>query len=164
MFGLPLHPALVHVPLGLAAVLPLIVILVWLMIKKNWLPQKSWGLVLLLQFVLFGFGFLAMEAGEDEEDKVEQVVAEHVIHDHEEKAEIFLWGAGLLLPLIFLGMMESISFKKWVELMIVLGVFVQFGLSLWVGHSGGELVYKHGAAQVYSEPSTNSGPKKVDED
>lgn len=53
---------------------------------RGWLPARSWLIAVLLQGVLLGSGAVAMNTGEDEEERVEQVVAEHLIEAHEEAA------------------------------------------------------------------------------
>jgi hypothetical protein len=47
--------------------------------------------VVVLQAALVGFAWFAMETGEDQEEKVEKVVAERHIEEHEEAAERFFY-------------------------------------------------------------------------
>jgi uncharacterized membrane protein len=60
MDAVPFHPAVVHVPLGLATVLPFVGLLVLLASRRQWLPFRTWGHVLFLQVVTTASGVLAM--------------------------------------------------------------------------------------------------------
>jgi len=72
----PLHPAVVHLPIALAILIPGFAILGTWLIAREFLPARSWSLIVLMQALLVGFGWLALETGEEQEDRVERVVAE----------------------------------------------------------------------------------------
>ena len=78
MFPLPdpLHPAMVHLPLALAVLVPGLALLGALAIRLQLVPPRTWVAVLLLQAMLVGSGWLALETGEAQEERVEEVVAE----------------------------------------------------------------------------------------
>ena len=44
----PLHPAVVHLPIALAVLLPLLSLASLLAIRTGWLPQRAWSGVVLL--------------------------------------------------------------------------------------------------------------------
>ncbi len=144
----PLHPAIVHLPIALAVLIPCLAILGISLVHKRFLPTGSWALVVLLQAALVGSGWLALETGEEEEERVERVVAERHIETHEEAAERFLLLAGIALLASGAGLLPGTmgTVGRAVGTLATLGVLVA-GVS--VGHSGGELVYKHGAANAY---------------
>ena len=102
MDALPLHPAVVHLPLGLAVLMPLLAAgFAW----AAWTGRvgvNAWLAVIALQAVLVGSGYVAMQAGHAEEARVEKVVDESMIHEHEELGEQFVWGAGATLALAVL--------------------------------------------------------------
>ena len=50
----PLHPAVVHFPIALAALVPLLAVLAIVAIRRRFLPPHSWWLVVLLQALLVG--------------------------------------------------------------------------------------------------------------
>ena len=89
----PLHPAVVHLPIALAILVPLVAA-----VRTRWrrgsaiVPVRGWAFVVLLQVLLVGTAWLAIETGEDQEERVEKVVAERHIEDHEERAERLLIG------------------------------------------------------------------------
>ena len=145
----PLHPAVVHLPLALSILLPGLALLgVWA-IGRGYLPVRSWLLIVLLQALLVGSGWLAAETGEEEEDRVERIVAERHIEFHEEAAEGFLVVAGLSLLATGAGLLpgRSGSVGRIGAAVVLLAVFAS---AIRVGHSGGELVYVHGAASAYA--------------
>ncbi|MGB5286247.1 MAG: DUF2231 domain-containing protein [Polyangiales bacterium] len=152
------HPKLVHLPIALAVLLPLVsggVLFGW---WRGWFDRRVWVLVFLLQAALVGSGALAMKTGEQEEERVERVVAEEKIEAHEEAAEIFVWaGAALLLLMAVPLVLPDSRARQVVALGAVLGTLVISGLGYAVGEAGGKLVYQYGAAQVYVENGEISG-------
>ena len=144
----PLHPAIVHLPIALAVLIPALALLGMILISKEFLPVRVWGLVVLLQVLLVGSGWLALETGEDQEERVERVVAERHIEDHEEAAERFLLLSGLGLLALGAGLLPGRAGKTG-RVVGVLAAFAVFVAGVSVGHSGGDLVYKHGAASAY---------------
>ncbi|MGB8328869.1 MAG: DUF2231 domain-containing protein [Polyangiales bacterium] len=144
------HPKVVHLPIALAVLMPLLsggVILGW---WRGWFDRRVWVLVFALQAVLVGSGVLAMNTGEREEERIEEVVAERYIEAHEEAAEAFVWASAALLVLMAgpLVLKEGRA-RQAVSLGAFLGTLLVFGLGFKAGEAGGELVYAHGAAQAY---------------
>jgi uncharacterized membrane protein len=158
MDSLPLHPAIVHLPLGLALVMPLLAGAAAWAIRTNRLDAKAWIAIVVLQALLLGSAFAAMRTGEGEEDRVESVVQGRLIHQHEELAEQFVWGVAITLGLAALVLVARRSAAARVlPPVVVLGTIVVLGLGLRVGRAGGELVYVHGAASAYtSTPSADA--------
>jgi len=152
----PLHPAIVHLPIALAILIPGLALLGMVLILKGFLPVRAWGVVVLLQVLLLGSGWLALETGEDQEERVERIVAERHIEDHEEAAERFLLVAGLGLLVLGAGLLPERA-GTTARVVGVLGAFAVLAAGVSVGHSGGELVYKHGAASAYVDAPAASG-------
>ena len=116
-----------------------------------------------LQAMLVLSSFAAMRTGEAEEDRVESVVAESAIETHEEAAELFTWAAAGALVLYVAsaaipvaGVARSFAVAATAVSLIVLI------LGYRVGHAGGELVYRHGAAAAYTAGATASAGGDVD--
>jgi hypothetical protein len=145
------HPKLVHVPMALGVLMPLIaggLLLAW---WRNWLPPRGWFLAIALQAILLGSGVLALRSGEAEEDRVEGVVAERFIEEHEEAAEVFVWASGGVLALMLLAAaLRSRRSGLPTAAVATLGTLVVLGLGYRTGQAGGNLVYQHGAAQAYT--------------
>ncbi|HET7784456.1 MAG TPA: DUF2231 domain-containing protein [Myxococcales bacterium] len=152
MGQVPLHPALVHIPLGLAVVLPLVALGVTVALARNWLAPRSFAVVVLLQALLLGAGFAALKTGQDEEDRVERVVPERALHAHEEAAERFLVGAGISLAIGAAGLffLRRERALRWIAAGATAATVAVAALAVGVGKPGGELVYVHGAAGAYA--------------
>jgi uncharacterized membrane protein len=160
MGQVPLHPALVHIPLGLAIVLPLIALGITVAIARNWLAPRSLVIVVALQALLLGAGFAALKTGENEEDRVERIVPERALHAHEEAAERFLIGAGMSLAVGIAGLffLRRPRTLPWIAAAATVATVAAAALAVKVGKPGGELVYVHGAAAAYA----GSAPSAVD--
>jgi uncharacterized membrane protein len=144
------HPKVVHLPMALAVLMPLVaggVLFAW---WRGWLDRRAWVGVVLLQAVLVASGAVAMNTGEREEDRVEQVVAEDRIDAHEEAAEAFVWaGAAVLLLMALPLVLSEGRARQAVSLGAFLGTLIVFGFGYNTGEGGGRLVYQYGAAQAH---------------
>ena len=165
----PLHPMLVHLPLGLALILPLLAIAALVAWWREWVPPQTWWVIVALQALLTAGAFVAMETGEDEEHAVEAVVGHDAIHDHEEAGELFAWTSAGVLALAFLGgAVPHDMARRGLATAATVGTVGVLALGVWTGKKGGELVYVHGAANAYAAPASANGdahaPKKHDDD
>ncbi|QQR90175.1 MAG: hypothetical protein IPJ88_18890 [Myxococcales bacterium] len=160
------HPKLVHLPVALGVLMPLITTGLLIAWWRKWLPARSWVIALILQAMLLGSGIMGMRSGEAEEERVEEIVSEHLIEEHEEAAEAFVWGSGIVLALMLVAFVAA-NKKAGLPLAAVatLGTLVVFGLGYRTGQAGGELVYRHGAATAYvvSASGGNEPKHKHDE-
>lgn len=144
----PLHPAVVHFPIALAVLTPLFAGLAFVAIRRGFLQPRAWLGVVLLQVLLVGFGWLALETGEDQEKRVEKVVAEEHVEAHKERAERFLIAAGVTLVIVGGGLLGGQVGERARAVAVVATLGVLAGAVL-VGRSGGDLVYRYGAANAY---------------
>ena len=170
MDALLFHPKLVHVPMALGVLMPLIATGLLVSWWRKWLPARGWVLAIALQAALVGSGVVALQTGEAEEDRVERVVSENFIEEHEEAAEAFVWASGGVLVVMLLALALS---RRRVGLTVAvaatLGTLVVFGLGYRTGQAGGALVYQHGAAQAFvnagvgAHATTTDGIKRHDE-
>jgi uncharacterized membrane protein len=145
----PLHPAVVHLPIALALLIPLVALFALLAARLGLVSVRGWSFVVLLQTLLVGSAWLAIETGEDQEERVEKVVAERHIEEHEEAAEWLLRAAVLALFVIGAGLAPG----RLGGVARPLGLALSLGVAAAaanVGHSGGALVYEHGAAAAYT--------------
>ena len=142
MGSLPLHPAIVHLPLGIAALVPLFAIGIGLAIWKAILPRKTWTIVVVLQALLFSTALVALRTGEGEEERVEHRISARAIKAHEELAEQFVWAAGLTLAVSAAGLVLPVATAPTAFIAAtVLATVATAGMGFRVGHAGGELVY-----------------------
>ncbi len=156
MNELPLHPALVHFPIGIGMILPLIALSVWFAIRKHWIGPRSWLLVVVLQLVLLATSIFAVRSGGHEEERVEKVVKERYIETHEELAERVPWMLGGVLAVTLLGLWPNEHKARIAQTLACVGMVGAAMYLLQVGRTGGALVYEHGAANAYTQPNTPS--------
>ncbi|MCP5043191.1 MAG: hypothetical protein GY944_19365 [bacterium] len=159
----PLHPFIVHFPIVLAAGLPFLAAAAFWAIRSERLPRRSWIVVLALQVLLLCSAWLAVETGERDEERVEQIVAEQPLEDHEEAAERLLAIVALGVPLSIAGLLAGPvgSINRGLVVLMALIALVSAGET---GRLGGKLVYRHGAANAYAEidvEAGNSSPRIV---
>ncbi|MCA9619653.1 MAG: hypothetical protein KC731_11525 [Myxococcales bacterium] len=159
------HPKLVHVPMALGVLMPLVAAGLLLAWWREWLPARAWILAVALQAALVGSGVLALRSGEAEEERVEQVVAERLIEAHEETAEVFVATSGGVLVLMLLAAALA-SRRPGLPTagVATLGTLVVLGLGYRTGQAGGSLVYEHGAAQVYVGQAGAAAPRGAQRD
>lgn len=165
---LPLHPKLVHLPIALAVLMPILGTVLWFALMRSWLPLRSWALAAGAQLLLLASGFFAMQSGETEEERVERVVPEAAIERHEEAAGPFVWASGavFLLALVPLLLHRRKTLATYAAGATVVGTLGVLALGWQVGRTGGELVYVHGAAAAYAAgPAAGSqAPATRDDD
>ena len=144
----PLHPAVVHLPIALVLLLPLFAAGAIVAIRKGARPLVAWGLTLAMAAALVGSAWIATETGEQQEERVENVVGDVPMHAHEEAAESFL----ALAFIVLVAATPGLSRRRLGKFARAAGLVGSLGL-VWagwnVGRSGGELVYEHGAASAY---------------
>lgn len=154
MFDLPLHPAIVHLPLAGAVFVPLVA--VFLVFGRG--SRDTWLLGVGLQGLTLLGATLGLRTGEADEERVEHAVRESLIHAHEEAAELFtvilglglaVWVAGLLL--------RSDRLRRGLAVVAAVAGLLGLIAGLQVGHLGGELVYQHGAASAWVGGAAQGG-------
>ena len=143
MNTLPLHPAIVHVPLGLAVVMPLLLGAMVLAIVTGRLPARIWLLALLLQGVLLGAAGLALRTGEQDEDRVEARAGESAVEAHERAAQGFTVAAGATfiaaaIALVLRNRRRPFLFAGATSVALSVGMLV---LAVEAGSRGGALVH-----------------------
>jgi uncharacterized membrane protein len=159
---MPLHPKLVHLPIALAVLMPLIstgLLLAW---WRGALQRRTWILAIALQGLLVVSGVLASQTGEADEERAEQVVAEAAIEAHEAAAQTFVVASAAVLAIVLVaGVIRRESIARGFAALGVVGTVVVLGLGYRVGDAGGRLVYEHGAATAFTSAGgggTETGP------
>ncbi|HSP18238.1 MAG TPA: hypothetical protein VLQ79_01895 [Myxococcaceae bacterium] len=146
MNTLPLHPAVVHVPLGLALIMPLLLgALLWAVLADR-LPGRVWLLAVALQGVILGAAAVSLRTGEQEEERVEERVGEAQLEVHQRAAQAFTVAAGATFGAVMLAVLLRTRRRPFAlagMASVVLSV-AMVGLGIQAGHRGGALV--HGSA------------------
>ena len=150
MDALFFHPKLVHMPIALGVLMPVLAtgfVVAW---WRGLLPARSWVVVVALQGLLVLSGIAGLQSGEVEEDRVERFVPEQFIDAHEEAAEAFVVASGVVFALMLLSsILGAQRYGLHTALIATAGTLVVLGLGYRTGQAGGNLVYQHGAAQAY---------------
>ena len=152
----PLHPAIVHFPIVLVLLLPAAALAAFVLVRRGHPVRASWLPVVVLAFLLSVSSLAAVRTGGEDEERVEEVVSEAAIERHEERAEAFLPLTVVLLVIAAAGLVEGRAGTAIRATTVVAAMGLM--LAGWaVGHSGGELVYRHGAATAWTSGSAGSG-------
>jgi uncharacterized membrane protein len=144
----PIHPAIVHLPVALAILLPLMIGGAFLLARRGTPIRTLWTGVVAAAALLAGSSWLAVETGEGQEERVEHVVSEGALETHEERADAFLALAAGTLILTLVGLAKDRAGRIGRVAATVAAVAL-LPAGYMVGHSGGQLVYRDGAAQAY---------------
>lgn len=144
----PLHPAVVHFPMVLVVLLPIAALIALWAIRRGRVARWAWATPLALAAALALSSFVALRTGEAEEERVERVVAESALHEHEEAGERFFVLSGVLL-LVFATGLAGGTLGRAGRLLATVGSVGLVYAGVQVGAAGGELVYQHGAASAY---------------
>lgn len=164
MNSLPLHPAIVHLPMGLAVIMPLVALGFGWALWTRRITVRGWAAVVALQALLVASSLVAINTGGTEEERVEAAVPEAAIEAHEEAAEQFAWAAGLtVLVAASVLVLGTGAAGRALLVASVVATTVVAGLGVRVGHAGGTLVYAHGAAAAYTA-SPSTPPRALDDD
>ena len=139
---------MVHFPIVLTVLLPVSALVALWAIRKGATARRAWLVPVALAAMLAVSAFAATRTGEAQEDRVERVVGERVLHAHEEAAERFLVLSGVLAVVAAAGLVSGIVGRA-ARLVTAGGAVALIAAGAQVGHSGGELVYRHGAASAY---------------
>jgi uncharacterized membrane protein len=152
----PLHPAIVHFPVVLAFLLPISAAVALWTIRKGSRPSRAWAAPLAIAAALVLSSWLAVQTGESQGERVERVVQEQPLESHEESAEAFLTGSIVVLVITSAGLLRGIP-GKISRIGATVGAIGLVAGAAYVGHTGGQLVYRYGAASAYTTPGTQPG-------
>lgn len=159
MDSLFFHPKVVHIPIALAVLMPLVaggLALAW---WRGWLPWRAWFIGLGLQVALVTTAVVAVRTGEAEEERVEPYVPHSAIERHEEAAMTFVWVSGGVLALMLAA--AALGTRRMglsLAAASTVGTWVVLGFGYRTGEAGGELVYRHGAARAYVREAPATAP------
>lgn len=153
----PLHPAVVHLPIALTVLVPVFAVGTLVAIRRGARAPRAWAVTVALLAALAGSAWASVETGEAADEQVEAVVAEAPIESHEEAAEAFLLASAGVLGIALVGLARG-RVGQAARLAGTVGTLVLVVMGWRVGHTGGALVYEHGAATAYmpADPTTTT--------
>ena len=151
----PLHPAVVHLPIALTLLVPVFAVGALIAIKRGAKVLRAWSIAAAMLGALSLSAWVSLETGEDQEEKVEAVVPEQAFETHEEAAQTFFVFSLVVLGIAGVGLVGGTigTAARYTAALGTLGLVVA-GYN--VGHSGGNLVYKYGAASAYTQPANGT--------
>jgi uncharacterized membrane protein len=144
----PLHPAVVHLPIAFAVLLPLFAIGALWFIRRGSKPRAAWSVFVAMSLGLVASAWVSLQTGEQQEERVEDVISEASIHQHEEAADLFLAVSASVL-VVALGGLAGGRVGQASRWLAAAGTVAVLASGWNVGHSGGMLVYRDGAASAY---------------
>jgi len=142
----PLHPAVAHSPVVLAFLLPLFVGGRLWQIRRGTIVRRAWLLPTAAAAALAASAWLSVQTGDAQG---ERVVGEAPLDTHEDTAEIFLFASVAMTLVAATGFVTGITGRA-ARVLTGVGSLAFVGLVTRVGHTGGQLVYQHGAASAYT--------------
>lgn len=149
----PLHPAVVHFPIVFVFLLPVFAVGGLWALRRGTAVGRAWAPVVILAGLLTASSWLAVQTGGAQERRVEDIVAENPLKSHEEAGERFLILSVIGLAVIGTGLLKGSIGRtcRWAGAAAA-GVLLLAGWQ--VGHTGGELAYRHGAAAAYHQSAS----------
>ena len=160
---MPLHPIVVHIPLVLAGLTP--VVAGWLA-WQTWRgrgSRRAWLVAFTLQAVIVGSALVAIDTGGDEADVVRKVVPRGAIGAHAHDAKQFAIGAGAVGVMLLAAVAFTEKKAAVAGGVAAAAAVVVVLLGVRAGHEGGKLVYQYDAAAAYVKvptavPTAEGGP------
>ncbi len=151
MYPDPLHPAVVHFPIVLMVLQPVVLLGAFFAVRRGMAVRTAWGIAAAFSVLLAISAFAATYTGEESGEKVEEVIGDRFVDEHEEEGELFRNLALLTAAIVLVGLVKGKPGQVARSVAPVAALaLVWFGYE--VGHSGGALVYEHGAASAYATP------------
>ena len=156
MLPSPLHPAIVHFPIVLMFLLPVAMFGALWAIHRGFPEGRGWWFPLITAGALAASSWAAVESGEADEDRAEDIVGEQILGAHEAAAERFLALSLGLLVITAAGLARG----RVGRAARGLGAAAALALILagyQVGQSGGRIVYGEGGTGGIANGVTGQG-------
>lgn len=167
---MPLHPVIVHLPLAITFLLPILVLVFAWAIKAGKMNKELWLVIVGLQLLVTVTGYIALETGETDEEKVSAIVGKDVIHQHEEAAEIFVGTTVIVLASGIVVWFLQPAFQDKGRFAVVLISLLPVFFAFRAGQLGGNIVYRLGGGSAHAdvrevfraEPMELQPPEEID--
>lgn len=149
----PLHPIVVHFPVVLSILLPVVAVGSLWAIRGGARPLRAWGVAIACAAALTLSAWVAVETGEEQEERVEDVVAETRLDAHAEAGEALLFVSIGVLAVLALGVLPGDK-GRIARYVGAVGSLAVAAAAFQTGMTGGDLVYKYNAASAYATPDS----------
>jgi uncharacterized membrane protein len=151
----PLHPIVVHFPIVLSILLPLVAAGALFAVSRGARPIRAWGITIAVAAALTLSAWVATETGEQQEERVEDVVGETRLDAHASAGESLFYASIGVLALLAVGIAPG-NAGRVARYVGAVGTLTVAAASFKVGTTGGDLVYKYDAASAYAKPDTTA--------
>jgi hypothetical protein len=142
---MPLHPAIVHIPLVLCGLTPIVAaFLAW----RTWRghgDRRAWLVAIALQLVIVIGAYVAANAGSSDAHAIGGAVPRDAIHEHAQAAGWFEWAADATLALLVAAAALRDKRSAIAGFAAAAVATVTVAIAFRVGHLGGEIVFEHDA-------------------
>jgi uncharacterized membrane protein len=136
---------IVHFPIALAFLIPVFALV--LVARPAARGCREWSYLVGMSALFLVTSLAAVQFGEIDQEIVESMVSEASLESHEESGEKLPWFAAAMFIGSLAGWLRNDS--KWILRGFALMSVVTLGWTAYVGHQGGQLVYREGAAQAH---------------
>ncbi len=151
----PLHPIVVHFPVVLSILLPIVTVVSLWSIRRGAPAMRAWSVALAFSAALTLSAWVAVETGEQQEERVEDVVGEARLDAHADAGQALLYASIGVLAVLSLGLMSGDK-GRIARYVGAVGTLTVAAAAFKVGMTGGDLVYKYDAASAYASPDTTA--------
>ncbi|MDQ3336288.1 MAG: hypothetical protein M4D80_14060 [Myxococcota bacterium] len=143
-----MHPKLVHVPIALCILMPMIASLIWFGIRRGWFSPRTWLIAVVLQGAMAVGGLAALQTGLDDAAKVEGYASEEALATHEARGYWFVYVAAANLVLCG-GAFVLQRRQQLLGGLVIVGTLASAYAGYLVGDAGGRLVYIGNASDAH---------------
>ncbi|MBX7056853.1 MAG: hypothetical protein K1X75_02215 [Leptospirales bacterium] len=155
---LPCHPLLVHLPLGLAFLIPVAALAAAFLQIVGHRLLTLWNLLLLLHLLLVASLVLTKWSGEQAAPAVEPLVAQEALERHAFDGGLLLAAASVALLVWLVAWRKGFARGAVSALLLAASTFPGLALALRTGSSGGALVYVHGSYRAWIQSNPMQQP------
>lgn len=144
---IPLHPMMVHLPIGLSILMPFIFGIIIFFVRKKKVNSNTFIAAVIFQSVLTVAAFAAVQSGRIEEHRMKETgwVSHDLVEAHEHAGKrVFI--VMIVTLVVSAAAIATTKFQFPLQIGAFVLSIVVAGMITIAGHLGGELVYIHGAA------------------
>lgn len=156
MVNLPLHDLLIHFPLVLGVLIPIIALQVVIGIEFGWLDENSWLIMPLLGLLYAILGTVAGGFSDAELEVLRQHISGDALSRHAKLSELVPLTAAIVCILAPLPVVLTDKRKMRIIFLLVSGLGVWPVVTVAMSHA--DLIYRHGVGCLPAHIALPDGP------